>query len=230
MKAADIMMSNVITVKPDQSVQDVAEILLTRRISGVPVVDTAGKLVGIVSEGDLMRCADAGTEHHRSWWLRLIMGREGLANEYIKEHARQVAEVMTRSVLTAKPDTSIGDIADLLERNGIKRVPIVQDGKVVGIVSRANLLQALAGMRKQINIEKPVTDSALRASVLSRLNAEPWTRTSLINVTVHDGIVDLWGVVDSATEKKALRIAAEVTPGVRTVNDAVIVRPMSIGA
>jgi len=157
------------------------------------------------------------------------MGREGLASEYINEHSRKVKDVMTRNVLTANPDTSIGDIADLLERNGIKRVPIMQDGKILGIISRANLLQALAGMRKQINVKKPVTDSALRTSVLNRLRAEPWTRTSLINVTVRDGIVDLWGIVDSATEKKALRVAAEVTPGVHTVNDSVIVRPVATG-
>jgi CBS domain-containing protein len=230
MKAADIMVSNVIAVLPDQSVQEVAELLLTRRISAVPVIDSAGKLVGLVSEGDLMRCADAGTERHRSWWLRILLGREGLAADYIKEHARKVADVMTHKIITAKPDTHIGDIADLLERNGIKRVPIVQDGKVVGIVSRANLLQALAAMRKQINIEKPVADSTLRSSVLSRLKAEPWARTSLINITVHDGVVDLWGMVETATEKQALRVATEVTPGVRSVNDGIIVRPMAAGA
>ena len=229
MKAADVMAPNVISVTPDQSVQEVAEILLTCRISGVPVIDARRNLVGIVSEGDLMRCADAGTGRHRSWWLQMFLGRESLAAEYVKEHARKVADVMTRNVITAKPETHIGDIADLLERNRIKRVPIVQDGKVVGIVSRANLLQALAALRKQIDVDKPVTDTALRSSVLSRLKAEPWARTALINVTVHDGIVDLWGVVDSATEKQALRVATEITPGVRSVNDSVIVRPVAVG-
>jgi CBS-domain-containing membrane protein len=230
MKAADIMVSNVITVTPEQSVQDVAEILIERRISGVPVLDAAGDLVGIVSEGDLMRRGDAGTEHRRSWWLKLLMGREGLAGEYIKEHATKVKDVMTRSVITAAPETSISEIAELLERNRIKRVPIVKDRKIIGIVSRANLLQALAGMRHQITVEKPTTDTALRDSVLRRLKAEPWTRSSLINITVHDGTVDLWGVVDSATEKKALCLAAEVTPGVRAVNDHVIVQPVATSA
>jgi CBS domain-containing protein len=230
MKASDIMVSNVITVTPEQSVQDVAEILIERRISGVPVLDAAGELVGIVSEGDLMRRGDAGTEHRRSWWLKLLMGREGLAGEYIKEHATKVKDVMTRSVITAAPETSISDLAELLERNRIKRVPIVKDRKIVGIVSRANLLQALAGMRHQISVEKPTTDTALRDSVLRRLKAEPWTRSSLINITVHDGTVDLWGVVDSPTEKKALCLAAEVTPGVRAVNDHVIVQPVATSA
>jgi CBS domain-containing protein len=230
MKAADIMTTNVVSVTPDQMVQDVAEILLTRRISGMPVVTAAGKLVGIISEGDLMRRAESGTGHNRSWWLRLFMGREGLAAEYIKEHARKVEDVMTRDVLTATPDTPIGDIAELLERNGIKRVPIVKDNKVVGIVSRANLLQALAGLRKHISIDRPVTDAALRESVLARMEAEPWMRTSLINITVHDGTVDLWGMVDSVSEKKAVRVAAEVTPGVRAVNDSVIVRAVAMTA
>ena len=230
MKAIDVMVSNVITVTLDQSVQDVAQILLEHRISGVPVLDAAGDLVGIVSEGDLIRRGDAGTEHRRSWWLKLLMGREGLAGEYIKEHATKVKDVMTRGVICALPETSISEIAELLERNRIKRVPIVKDRRVIGIVSRANLLQALAGLRHQITIEKPTTDTALRDSVLRRLKAEPWTRTSLINITVHDGTVDLWGVVDSATEKKALCLAAEVTPGVRAVNDHVIVQPVATSA
>lgn len=230
MKAIDVMVSNVITVTLDQSVQDVAQILLEHRISGVPVLDAAGDLVGIVSEGDLIRRGDAGTEHRRSWWLKLLMGREGLAGEYIKEHATKVKDVMTRGVICASPETSISEIAELLERNRIKRVPIVKDRRVIGIVSRANLLQALAGLRHQITIEKPTTDTALRDSVLRRLKAEPWTRTSLINITVHDGTVDLWGVVDSATEKKALCLAAEVTPGVRAVNDHVIVQPVATSA
>lgn len=226
MKAAEIMVANVITVTPEQTVQEVAEILLDRRISGLPVVNAAGELVGIVSEGDLMRRVDAGTEHRRSWWLRLLMGREGLAEEYVREHARKVADVMTRSVITASPDTPIGEIANLLERNAIKRVPIVKDRKVVGIVSRANLIQALAALRKQITVERPLSDATLRESVLAQFQSEPWMRTSLINVTAHEGVVDLWGVVDSQSEKKAMRVAAEVTPGVRKVNDAIIVRPV----
>ncbi len=230
MRAADIMASPVVTVTPDQSVQNVAEIMLKHRISGVPVVNAAGTLVGLVSEGDLMRRADGGTEHHRSWWLRLLMGREGLAAEYVKEHASKVEDVMTRDVITATPDMSVGEIAELLERNGIKRVPIIRDSKVVGIVSRANLLQAMAGLRTKAMPAMPVTDVALRTAILARLQAEPWTRTSLVNVTVNDGIVDLWGIVDSLAEKRALRVAAEVTPGARVVNDHVIVRPVATTA
>jgi CBS domain-containing protein len=228
MKAADVMVTNVITVGPEACVQDVAHLLLTNRISAVPVVGADGKILGIVSEGDLMRRAEAGTGRRRSWWLAMLTGREMLAAEYVKEHSRKVTDVMTRKVVTAAPETLLHDIATQLEKNGIKRVPVVKDGKLVGIVSRANLLQALAGMRKQIEGGAP-NDPMIRENVVARLKAEPWARPLLINVIVQDGTVELWGVVDSQTEKKAVRVAAEVTPGVRAVNDNLIIRPAESG-
>jgi len=224
MKASDVMVTDVITVKPDSNVQDVAELLLTNRISAVPVVDAAGKLVGMVSEGDLLRRSEANTGHERSWWLQLLMGRELLAAEYLKEHSRKVADVMTREVVVAEPDTPVADIATLLERHRIKRVPIVQNGKVMGIVSRANLIQALATFRKKLTLPQPVADAELREKIASRLKSEPWVRPLLANVTVTDGTVDLWGLVDSAVEKKALRVAVENMPGVKVINDNVLVR------
>ena len=227
MKAADVMISPVVTVTPGQTVREVAEILLTKRISGVPVVDDQGKIVGIVSEGDLMRRADAGTEHHRSWWLRMLMGREGLAAEYIKEHSPRVVDVMTRHVIIAGPEMPVWEIAEMLEHNGIKRVPIVDDGKLVGIISRANLLQALAGFGREPIPERPATDAKLRERVLERMRVEPWAQTSLISVTVNHGNVDLWGIVGSVAEKKAMRIAAEITPGVCSVSDRLLVRPIN---
>jgi CBS domain-containing protein len=229
MKAADVMVRNVITVGPDACVQDVAQILLSARISGVPVVAPNGELLGIVSEGDLMRRVEAGTGRPRPWWLALFVGKETLAAEFIREHARKVADVMTRRVITATPDTPLSKIANLLEKNAIKRVPIVDGGKLVGIVSRANLLQALASLTKQVEVATEVNDSQIRDKVLTQLNTEPWTRTSLINVIVQDGTVELWGIVESASEKKAVRVAAEATPGVRAVNDNLIVRPAQWG-
>jgi CBS-domain-containing membrane protein len=153
-----------------------------------------------------------------------------LASEFIKEHSRRIADVMTRNVVTAAPDTPLSTIANLLERNAIKRVPIVEDGKVVGIVSRANLLQALASASNQKQAATPIDDSKIREKVIAQLKAEPWTRPSLINVIVQDGAVELWGIVDSASEKKAVRVAAEVTPGVRAVNDNLIIRPAESGS
>ncbi len=230
MKAADVMATNVITVGPDACVQDVAQILLSARISGVPVVGADGKLLGIVSEGDLMRRVEAGTGRRRPWWLVILAGREALAAEFIKEHSRNVADIMTRNVITAAPDTPLSTIANLLEKNAIKRVPIVDDkGKVIGIVSRANLLQALASLSKRVEPASPVNDSQIREKVLTQLNAEVWTRPALINVIVQDGNVELWGIVESQLEKKAVRVAAEATPGVRAINDNLIIRPAAAG-
>ena len=227
MKAADVMVTKVISVTPDVLVQDVAYILLSNRISAVPVVDDNGQLLGIVSEGDLMRRAEAGTGRHRPWWLAMLTGRDIRAVDYVKEHSRKVTDVMTRDVVTAAPDTPLQDIATLLENNGIKRVPIVEDGKMVGIVSRANLLQALASMRKPHDVD--ADDSAIRESLVARLETAPWIHPALINVIVQDGTADLWGIVESQAEKKAVRVAAEITPGVRAVNDHLIIRPMVSG-
>jgi CBS domain-containing protein len=223
------MVTSVITVRPDANVQDVATLLLKNRISGLPVVTDEGKLVGIVSEGDLLHRAEAGTGRRRPWWLALLTGRDVLAAEYVREHSRKVADVMTRHVITATSDTSLQDIAHLLEKNGIKRVPIVDGDRLVGIVSRANLLQALASAGKGGEAGTAPSDGAIREEVLARLRAESWTRPSLVNVIVQDGTVELWGIVDSQTEKRAVRVAAEVTPGVRAVNDNLIIRPAESG-
>ena len=221
MKAADVMVSNVISVGQDASVQEVAEVLLRNRVSAVPVLGTKGELVGIVSEGDLMRRPEAGTERRQSWWLALLTSSEGMASDYIKSHSRKVVDVMTRRVVTATPDTPVADVAALLEKHAIKRVPIVKHGKIVGIVSRANLLQALASLK---NVPPGTTDDAsIRAKLTSKLANEQWTKPSLLNLIVHDGTVDLWGIAYSQTEKKAVRVLVESTPGVRAVNDNLIV-------
>jgi CBS-domain-containing membrane protein len=184
----------------------------------------------LVSSAKAISCgALRRTGRPRPWWLALFTGKEALAAEFIREHSRKVTDVMTRDVVTAAPDTPLSKIANLLEKNAIKRVPIVEGGKVVGIVSRANLLQALASLTKQVGVATQVNDSQIREKVLTQLNAEPWTRPSLINVIVQDGTVELWGIVDSASEKKAVRIAAEVAPGVRAVNDNLIIRPAQWG-
>ena len=223
MKARDVMVSPVITVKPYSSVREVAKLFLERQISAVPVVDDQGKLIGMVSEGDLMHRSEAGTERKRSWWLRLMAGDDSLAADYIKAHARKVADVMTRNVITATPDTSLGEIATLLETNSIKRVPIMKDDQLVGIVSRANLVQAVASAPKELEI--PLSDSVIRDKLLAHLKTQPWTHTGLLNVTVNDGVVNIWGITNSETERKAIRIAAETTPGVRNVNDKLTLRP-----
>jgi CBS domain-containing protein len=188
MNAADVMVTNVISVGPEASVQDVAHALLNARISALPIIGKRGELLGIVSEGDLMRRAEAGTGRRRPWWLAIFTDRDVFATEFIKEHSRTVTDVMTRDVVTATPDTSLSTIANLLERNAIKRVPIVQGEKVVGIVSRANLLQALAIAGSKNEAAAPANDSAIRDQVLAQLNGEPWSRPMLINVMCTTGL------------------------------------------
>jgi CBS-domain-containing membrane protein len=228
MKASDVMVSAVITVGPDASVVEVADLLLRNRISAVPVVDANGAILGIVSEGDLINRAESGTERRKSWWLDALASRRTMAIEYIKSHSRQVRDVMTRDVITACPDTSVAQVAALLEKNGIKRVPIVKDDRIVGIVSRANLLQGLASLKDKAP-QVRADDSAIREQLMAKLQSERWTRPALISVTVQDGNVELWGIVESAAERKAVHILAEVTPGVHAVNDNLMIRPAGEG-
>jgi CBS domain-containing protein len=219
MKASDIMATNVVTVGTTATVQDVASLLFEKHISAVPVTGEKGELLGIVSEGDLLRRAEMGTEKRRSWWLQALKSREALADEFVKSHSHKVTDVMTHRVITAEPDATLSEIATLLEKNGIKRVPIVKAGKIVGIISRANLIQALASIAKPGLPGVKADDASVREKILAQFKAQPWTKPWMLNVVVHDGIVDLWGVVDSQAEKKAARVAAETIPGVRLVND-----------
>ena len=228
MKARDVMVSPVVTVKPSNSVQDVAKVLLERRISAVPVVDDKGKLVGIISEMDFLHRSETGTERRRPWWLGAFVSEENFAVDYIKSHGQKVADIMTRRVITATPDTPLHEVASLLEKHSIKRVPIMENGQLVGIVSRANLVQAVASAGKAL--EMPVDDSALRDKVLAKLRTQPFAHTGLLNVTVNGGVVDLWGMTNSEVEKQAVRVAIETTPGVRAVVDNLITRPVQFGA
>ncbi len=224
MYAADVMTHDVVTVRFDATIQEIAEILLAKGISGVPVVDEAGTLVGIVSEGDLIHRVENDTERRRSWWLQLFADRERLAQEFIKSHARKAGDVMTRRVLTVKRDTSLAEVSALLEKHRIKRVPVVEGGKIVGIVSRGNLLKGLVSLAEAASRQISVSDAALHDSVLAQLQSNAWAETSQINVNVTNGNVELWGIVKSETEKDAIRVATELTPGVRAVSNNLVVR------
>lgn len=221
--AKDIMMRKVVTVGPDAQVRDVAKLLVEKGISGVPVVSAGGELLGIVSEGDLMRRSEIETDRSRSWWLRFFAAADDLAAEFVKSHALKVADVMTRDVISVGPDTPLRDIATILEKHRIKRVPIMRRGKLIGIVSRANLVQTLASLPSATSRPRSRSDESVRRVIDDNLSRSPWGR-SVINAVVQNGTVDLWGFVDSDEEKKAARVLVETTPGVRVVNDHVTVR------
>jgi CBS domain-containing protein len=218
MKARDIMTAPVITIGENCTVRDVAKLLIEKHISAVPVVDRAGKVVGIVSEADLMHRPEAGTDRPASWWLSLISGERAVAEEYVKSHAMKVKDVMTKNVQTAQPDTPLNEIADLFEGNHIKRIPIVSDGgNLVGIVSRANIIQALATARPKLEISAP--DAMIRERLMAELKKNSWSHVHQLNVTVANGVVDLWGFAESDAERQAIRVAAESIAGVAAVND-----------
>ncbi len=228
MKARDVMTSPVVTVRPTATVKDTAKLFLKHGISAAPVVDDDGKLVGIVSEGDFLHRAEIGTERKRSWWLVLLAQEKGLAADYIKAHAKRISDVMTWRVVTASPETPLDEIAALMEQSGIKRIPLVRDGRLVGIVSRANLVQAVASSGSKLDIL--ISDTAIRDKLLAHLRSQSWAHTDLLNVTVNDGVVDLWGIQESETERTAIRVAAEGISGVRAVNDRMLVRRVTAEA
>lgn len=227
MKAQDVMVSPVITVSEDSTIRDLAKLLLANRISAVPVLDSGGKLIGIVSEADLLHRSEAGTERSSSWWLSLISGERALAAEYVQSHALKVKDVMATDIQTARPDTPLVEIADMFEEKHIKRVPIVNDaGELVGIVSRANIVQAVASARPKLEISLP--DTMIREKLITELKKQSWSHVHKLNVTVTNGIVDLWGFAQSEKERQAIRVAAESIPGVVTVNDHLMREPAFI--
>jgi CBS domain-containing protein len=224
MKARDVMASPVVTAGESDTIRDVAKLMIEKHISAVPVVDATGKIVGIVSEADLIHRSESGTERPASWWLSIISGERALAEEYTKSHARKVRDVMTKSVQTAHPDTPLHEIADMLEERHIKRVPIVnQAGDLVGIISRANIVQALASARPQLEISPP--DALIRARLIAELKKHSWSHLHKLNVMVTNGVVDLWGIAESDPERQAIRVAAESVPGVVGVNDHLVREP-----
>ncbi|MGE5146692.1 MAG: CBS domain-containing protein [Candidatus Eiseniibacteriota bacterium] len=220
MRARDIMTRSVVTVSPETTIRDIAQTLLERRISAVPVVDAQNRVVGVVSEGDLLHRAETKTERHRSWWLEFVASAEDLADDYVKSHGLKAKDVMTWPVISTAPDASLAELATLLDRYRIKRVPVLDNGALVGIVSRADLLRGLiGGGRPEAASAASQDDARIREALLTGLDNEPWANTASLNVVVTGGVVELWGFIGSEAERKAFRVAAESTPGVRAVED-----------
>ena len=227
MQAKDVMTNEVITARPGSTVADIAALLLKHRISAVPILDDADRVVGIVSEGDLVRRIDDAADRG-SWWLSLFARPESPA-EYVKRHGRRAEEVMTRDVISVALDTPLGEIAHLLERKRIKRVPVIdQVGRLVGIVSRANLLQGLAVSQPLPGMQR--SDEVLRKQVSEALRAAPGFVSTGVNATVTDGLVDLWGMVRTDDEERAARLAAGNVEGVRAVSTHLSRMPTYLGA
>jgi len=222
MKAQDVMVRDVVTVGPETEVAEAVALLVKHDISALPVVDSDDNLIGILSEADLLEREELGAEHHHPWWIETLLPASKLAEEFSKAHGKKVSEMMSTDVISASQDTPVPEIAALLERHRIKRVPIVSDGKVVGIVSRSNLIQALASF-KPASDPKSETDRSIRLELLDRLGQQrQWTDFGSRNIIVQDGVVHLWGLVSSESERKALTALAQGVPGVSDVADEMI--------
>ncbi len=218
MLAREAMTPSPIAIPATFAIEDCARILLEKRISAVPVVDAEHRVIGIVSEGDLMRRRETGTERRYSWWLELLTDPQTMARDFVKSSGRKVSDVMTRQVVSVTEDTPLAAIAAMLEKHRIKRVPVVRDGKLVGIVSRADLVRALLAGRTAPT-PSTASDSDIRDHFLARLDKEPWGPKSFVNIVVNEGQVELWGFAGSPDEARAIGVLAEDVPGVRAVTN-----------
>ncbi|MCC6889713.1 MAG: CBS domain-containing protein [Hyphomicrobiales bacterium] len=227
MNAGDVMTQSTVTIGPDDSVMHAVELMLKRRISGLPVVDDTGALVGILTEGDLLRRIELGTQKRRPRWIEFLIGPGRLASEYVSASGRKVHEVMTSSVHTVSEDTPLTDVVSIMESRQVKRLPVVRGSKLVGILSRANLLRALVSISRDT---KPtnVTDACIRKQLLEELGKQSWAPLALIDVIVKNGVVHLWGTLTEERQRQGIRVVAENTPGVtRVVDHLVWIEPVS---
>src|SRR5262245_24131340 len=222
MKAEDIMTREVGTVRPESSVREIAALMMEKNISGVTVVSDDGAIVGIVSEGDLLHRAEVGTERKHKWWFQFFADSDAAAREYAKAHGLSARDVMSRYVISVRDDAELRDVADILDSHRIKRVPVLQAGRLVGIITRSDLVRAL----RRVQSSKPVKnidDAILHKTLHERIRAQPWTNESCLSITVDDGVVELWGFVDTVDQHSALRALVEETEGVRRVEDKISV-------
>ena len=216
MKAHQIMSRNVVTVTPAMPVRDIAALMTEKRISGVPVVSADGTVVGIVSESDLLRRAEIGTVPPRKWWLNFFSDPDALARQYTKTHGLRAENVMTHPVISVGEDADLSEIARTLDKHKVKRLPVLQDGKLVGIISRADIVRALS----QTEVVRPsMSDAALEKSLQEKMRAQDWLEDTFINLAVRDGAVELTGFVASAEQRRALHVLIEATDGVHKIND-----------
>jgi len=225
MQVRDVMTLNVISIGADEPIVKAARLMLQNRISGLPVIDKEGKLAGMVTEGDFLRRGELGTQRRRPKWLEFIVGPGKLAQEYVETSGRKVEDVMTPEPLTIREEDSLEAVVEMMERHQIKRLPVTRGGRIVGIVSRANLLQALASLARDLPAAAS-GDSAIRSNILAAIANQKWAPQ--VNVIVRDGIAELHGVVTDDRERQGLIVAAENVAGVKKVHDHLVwVAPIS---
>ena len=219
MKASDVMTPRVISIEPDAPIMRAVRLMLQNRVSGLPVIGPKGELVGMVTEGDFIRRGEIGTQRRRNRWLEFLIGPGRLADEYVHARGRKVEEVMTREPITVTADTPLDEVVRLMERYRIKRLPVLREGALVGIVTRANIMHALVSVAAET--KAPTGDDAtIREQILAECGRQSWA--PMANVVVRNGVVELWGTITDERERQALIVASENVAGVKTVHDHLV--------
>lgn len=227
MKVSDVMTRTPVAVRADATLEEAARIMVGAQVSGLPVIDDEGALIGILSEGDLLRRAELETAGQPVTWLSAFLAPKRAARDYVRTHSLRVREIMTSRVVSTSPDRPLAEVVGIMESRHVKRLPVMQDGKLVGIVSRADLLRALARLLPEHNVEA-ISDAELRRRVLVEIENQKWAPRTNVDVTVKNAIVELHGVITDDSERDGLRVLAESIPGVRGVHDRLMwLEPLS---
>ena len=223
MNVSDVMTRKVLSVKPEETVEHAANLMLRHGISGLFVVDDKNTLVGVVTEGDLLRRDEIGTQRHRPWWLRVLVSPGRQALDFTHTHGRRVSDVMTPEVITVTPATPLEDVVETMEKQRIKRVAVIEDGHMVGVVARSDLMRALlTRVRDAKPAETQTDDRSIRAAIMAAMDAASWAPMTTLNVTVADGVVDIWGTITNPDERRAICVVAENVAGVKLVHDHLV--------
>jgi CBS domain-containing protein len=217
-KVSEVMTHDVISISPEANIRDALTLMLKNHISGLPVIDDKTRLVGMISEGDFLHRSEIGTERKKSPWYDAFFGSAQAASTYVQSHGLKVRNVMTEKVITITANARLDKAVDLMERNRIKRLPVINGRKVIGIVSRANLVRALAVIQQK-GFKTSKSDGAIRKQIRSELNKHTWSAGLRVDIIVHNGIVDLWGAAGRLERRDALQVLAKSVPGVKSVRD-----------
>jgi len=228
MKAKDVMTHCVVSIGPEAPILDAIARMISHQVSGMPVIDTDGKLVGMVTEGDFLRRTETGTEAPQRRWLELLLGPASRAEEYVRSHGRTVREVMSRKIVAASKETPLTELVELMEEHGIKRIPVTEEGRIVGIVSRADLMSALAERLSQ-STKAPASDESIRRAIVTEMKKQPWCPVQSLSIRVRNGFVDVNGTIFDEGQRRALQVLVENVHGVKGVHDH-LTRIASMGA